>query len=206
MSLKTRYFINISYRGTHYHGWQIQPNENSVQETIEKALSVLLRDEITVVGCGRTDSGVHASQFFLHFDIKQAIDKELNNVVYIRTFIEMIDSFFDSNEISEIWFTFPDPQLKKNRIEKRLTSPVFIDLYRKFLKADALVHLKTDNEVMYEYTLDIAQQNNFKIITSTKDLYAEHDDETLSIKTYYELKYLKEGLKICYLQFRYNGK
>jgi len=59
-----------------YHGWQIQPNENSVQETIEKALSVLLRDKITVVGCGRTDTGVHASQFFLHFDINQAIDKE----------------------------------------------------------------------------------------------------------------------------------
>ena len=71
-----RYFIELSYHGKMYHGWQIQPNENSVQETIEKALSVLLRDEITVVGCGRTDSGVHASQFFLHFDIKQAIDKE----------------------------------------------------------------------------------------------------------------------------------
>ena len=59
-----------------YHGWQIQPNENSVQETIETALSILLRDEITVVGCGRTDTGVHASQFFLHFDINKAIDKE----------------------------------------------------------------------------------------------------------------------------------
>ncbi len=71
-----RYFIELSYHGKMYHGWQIQPNENSVQETIEKALSVLLRDKITVVGCGRTDTGVHASQFFLHFDINQAIDKE----------------------------------------------------------------------------------------------------------------------------------
>ncbi len=71
-----RYFIELSYHGKMYHGWQIQPNENSVQETLEKALSVLLRDEITVVGCGRTDAGVHASQFFLHFEIKLAIDKE----------------------------------------------------------------------------------------------------------------------------------
>ena len=71
-----RYFIELSYHGKMYHGWQIQPNENSVQETIEKALSILLRDEITVVGCGRTDTGVHASQFFLHFDINKAIDKE----------------------------------------------------------------------------------------------------------------------------------
>lgn len=71
-----RYFIELSYHGKMYHGWQIQPNENSVQETIEKALSVLLRDDITVVGCGRTDTGVHASQFFLHFDINEAVDKE----------------------------------------------------------------------------------------------------------------------------------
>jgi len=71
-----RYFIELSYHGKLYHGWQIQPNENSVQETIEKALSVLLRDEISIVGCGRTDTGVHASQFFLHFEINQSIDKE----------------------------------------------------------------------------------------------------------------------------------
>jgi len=71
-----RYFIELSYHGKMYHGWQIQPNENSVQETIEKALSVILRGETNVVGCGRTDAGVHASQFFLHFDSSQLIDKE----------------------------------------------------------------------------------------------------------------------------------
>lgn len=71
-----RYFIELSYHGKNYHGWQIQPNEISVQETIEQALSILLKQPITVVGCGRTDAGVHASQFFLHFDIENPVDKE----------------------------------------------------------------------------------------------------------------------------------
>ena len=71
-----RYFIELSYHGKNYHGWQIQPNEISVQETIEKALSTLLKQPISVIGCGRTDSGVHARQFFLHVDIEGDIDKE----------------------------------------------------------------------------------------------------------------------------------
>ncbi len=71
-----RYFIELSYNGKNYHGWQIQPNEISIQETIEKALSLLLKVRVAVIGCGRTDTGVHASQFFLHFDYKMAIDKE----------------------------------------------------------------------------------------------------------------------------------
>lgn len=71
-----RYFIELSYKGRNYHGWQIQPNDNSVQQTIEKALSVLLGRDIAVVGCGRTDAGVHARQFYLHFDSDRELDKE----------------------------------------------------------------------------------------------------------------------------------
>ena len=71
-----RYFIELAYNGQAYHGWQIQPGDSSVQETIEKALGTLLREEVSVVGCGRTDAGVHASQFFFHFDSSQEIDKE----------------------------------------------------------------------------------------------------------------------------------
>ena len=71
-----RYFIELSYNGKNYHGWQIQPNEISIQEIIEKALSLLLKEKVSVVGCGRTDTGVHASQFFLHFDSHAQIDKE----------------------------------------------------------------------------------------------------------------------------------
>lgn len=71
-----RYFVELSYNGKNYHGWQIQPNEVSVQETVEKAFSLLLKTNISVVGCGRTDTGVHAIQYFLHFNYKEEIDKE----------------------------------------------------------------------------------------------------------------------------------
>lgn len=69
-----RYFIELAYKGTNYHGWQYQPNASSVQETLNKALSTLLRKEIDVVGAGRTDAGVHAKQIFAHFDLEETID------------------------------------------------------------------------------------------------------------------------------------
>lgn len=95
-----RYFIELSYHGKNYHGWQIQSNENSVQETIEKALSTLLKVDISVVGCGRTDAGVHAKQFFLHFESEKELDKEklkyrlnsfLPNDIGIFQIIKVID-------------------------------------------------------------------------------------------------------------------
>ena len=70
-----RFFLEIAYSGTNYHGWQIQPNAITVQEVVNKAISTLLQEEINVVGCGRTDTGVHASQYFLHFDSQQNIDE-----------------------------------------------------------------------------------------------------------------------------------
>ena len=72
-----RYFIELSYNGRAYHGWQIQPNAITVQEVIEKALSKLLRQDITIVGAGRTDAGVHATQMFAHFDVNHSIDDQL---------------------------------------------------------------------------------------------------------------------------------
>ncbi|HKX87528.1 MAG TPA: tRNA pseudouridine(38-40) synthase TruA [Flavobacterium sp.] len=71
-----RYFIEFAYNGTHYHGWQYQPNAISVQETLNKVFSTLLQEEIDIVGAGRTDSGVHASQMYGHFDSEKVIDKE----------------------------------------------------------------------------------------------------------------------------------
>lgn len=73
-----RYFAELSYNGTHYNGWQIQPNAPSVQQTIEKAFSTILRTPISITGCGRTDTGVHASQYFIHFDFDQEFPKSLN--------------------------------------------------------------------------------------------------------------------------------
>ncbi|RZK42790.1 MAG: tRNA pseudouridine(38-40) synthase TruA [Pedobacter sp.] len=78
---KKRYFIEISYNGTSFHGWQIQPNASTVQECLDKALSVYFRQEVVTLGCGRTDAGVHASQFFAHFDLENVDDRAINRVL-----------------------------------------------------------------------------------------------------------------------------
>lgn len=86
--MKERYFIQLSYKGTHYHGWQIQPNAITVQEILAKAFSTILREEIEITGAGRTDSGVHASFFVAHFESKQeALDKDLKLVFKLNHFL-----------------------------------------------------------------------------------------------------------------------
>jgi len=103
--------------------------------------------------------------------------------------------------VDEIWLTFPDPQLGKKR--KRLTAPKFLNDYRMFLKNNGVIHLKTDNKVLYKYTLDTVQYNQLEIIRNTDDLYAESsDDPVLSIQTYYEKQFIEKGLSIHYISFR----
>jgi tRNA (guanine-N7-)-methyltransferase len=112
----------------------------------------------------------------------------------------MINSFFDRNEVDEIWVTFPDPQLKKKR--KRLTSSRFLMRYSRFLRNNGLVHLKTDNVVLYQYTLKLAQINNFHILHQTSDLYHSQISGTpVEIQTFYERQFLEQGMKINYLCF-----
>ncbi len=82
-----RYFLQLSYKGTNYHGWQIQPNAISVQEVMEDALSKILREKIAVVGAGRTDTGVHASFFILHFDVAKSIPENLDVVYKLNSFL-----------------------------------------------------------------------------------------------------------------------
>ncbi len=103
----------------------------------------------------------------------------------------------------EIWITFPDPHPGKRNSNKRLTCPWFLNRYRNILKDNGIIHLKTDNTELFNYTKSLAEKNNLSIIAATSDLYSEiHDDDILSIRTHYENLYLKEGLKINYLAFR----
>jgi tRNA (guanine-N7-)-methyltransferase len=166
------------------------------------------------LGCGKGEYTVGLAEMnpevnFIGLDIKgarmwkgarYAIDKGLKNVAFLRTHIEMADKFFGADEISEIWLTFPDPQMKKTR--KRLTSVRFIELYKKFLKEDGIIHLKTDSNFQYKYTLAMVENNKLKIVQNTPDVY-ENDDlsEVLKIKTYYEKQWLGRGIKIKYLSF-----
>ncbi len=167
------------------------------------------------LGCGKGEYAVGlAEQFpnknFIGIDIKGArmwtgatdsLEKGLSNVAFIRTGINAIEHFFAQGEVSEIWITFADPQMKK--LNKRLTSTYFLSLYRKILVTNGMIHLKSDSNFLYTYTSAVASCNNFPIEVQTEDLYNEiSDDPILGIKTYYERQWLARGIAIRYLRFR----
>ena len=133
---------------------------------------------------------------------KTALDDKLGNVAFLRTRIDYIDKAFGPDEVEEIWITFPDPQ--KEKAKKRLTHPMFLARYRKFLKPGAVIHLKTDNELLFEYTLGVISKENHVLLDSTNDLYEnkQGSEEAGETQTFYEKIYLKAGKKIKYLKFR----
>ena len=134
---------------------------------------------------------------------KTAIENNIGNAGFLRIHINQINRFFGANEVSGIWITFPDPQPQKARAGKRLTSPEFIARYRELVKPDAVIHLKTDNTGFFEYTLDVVEHEKHLLLNHTFDLYASAiDTEAKKIQTFYESRFLEEGKKICYLQFR----
>lgn len=134
---------------------------------------------------------------------KTATEKHLKHVAFIRTKINWITHFFDSSEIDEIWLTFPDPQPQKSREKKRLTSPPFLDLYRQILNNRGTIHLKTDNQHLYQYTLEIINQQRHELLFAAADIYnSDLDNEATAIQTFYEKKFLEQGNPITYLKFR----
>ncbi|MBP6066334.1 MAG: tRNA (guanosine(46)-N7)-methyltransferase TrmB [Bacteroides sp.] len=166
------------------------------------------------LGCGRGEYTVGLGRMFpdknfIGVDIKgsrmwtgatEALEAGMTNVAFLRTNIEIIDRFFDQGEVSEIWLTFSDPQMKK--VTKRLTSTYFMARYRHFLKPDGIVHLKTDSNFMFTYTRYMIETNMFPVEFITEDLY--HSglvDDILGIKTYYEQQWLDRGLSIKYIKF-----
>jgi len=174
---------------------------------------------ILELGCGKGEYTIglaqkHPDINFIGIDIKgarmwkgakQSQEMRMKNVSFLRTRIEFIKSLFSLNEVDEIWVTFPDPQLKKRRAKKRLTSSTFLNKYKEFLKSNGIVHLKTDNDLLYQYTLDILAKNNLTIIENTNNLYKNSKaNDILSIKTFYENQYLEQGKNINYIKFQIN--
>lgn len=151
---------------------------------------------------------------FIGIDIKgdriwkgatRAQNGELGNVRFLRCFIDHLEDFFSNGEISELWITFPDPYLKKSNAKKRLTSPKFLDIYRKVAARDAVVHLKTDSNPLFRFTNDVLSDQKLRVINRIDDVYATSDiKDELRIKTYYERKHLKRGRTIQYVQFCLN--
>lgn len=169
------------------------------------------------LGCGKGEYTLglarkYNSKNFIGVDIKGARiwrgaktmnEEDIRNAAFLRTRIELIRSFFVRNEVSEIWLTFPDPQEKKRRKKKRLTGPRFLNEYRHFVKDDGIIHLKTDNDILYDYTLKLVNYNQLEVLFSTSNLYeSDFNDDILEIKTFYEKQYLAEGKSITYLKFR----
>ena len=168
------------------------------------------------LGCGRGEYTVALGEMFpgrnfIGVDIKgarmwrgakTATERGMSNVGFLRTRIEFIDSFFAPGEVDEIWITFPDPQLRKNRVKKRLTAPGFLALYARFLRPGGRVNLKTDSRHLHDYTLAVAAENSLEVDEACVDIYgAGRADAILSIRTAYEARFLDEGCAITYLRF-----
>ncbi len=135
---------------------------------------------------------------------KTALEDGVNNVGFLRIQIETILDYFGDGEVDEIWITFPDPQPQISREKKRLTSPRFLNKYKQFLKPGGCVNLKTDNDGLHAYTAEKITELDLKLHIKTEDLYhSEFADEVLSIKTYYEKKYLQDNKNINYLKFSF---
>ena len=135
---------------------------------------------------------------------KTALEDGVSNVGFLRIQIETLLDYFADGEIDEIWITFPDPQPQLSREKKRLTSPRFLEKYRQVLKPCGFVNLKTDNDGLYAYTAEKIAERDLNLHIKTEDLYhSEYADEVLSIKTYYEKKYLQVNKNINYLKFSF---
>jgi len=136
---------------------------------------------------------------------KTALEDGVNNVGFLRIQIETILDYFAPGEVDEIWITFPDPQPQVSREKKRLTSPRFLEKYKAILKPCGFVNLKTDNDGLHAYTTEKIAESVLNLHIKTENLYhSEYADEVLSIKTYYEKKYLKESKNINYLKFSFD--
>lgn len=135
---------------------------------------------------------------------KTAIEENILNVAFLRIQIENILDYFAKDEVSEIWITFPDPQPQVSREKKRLTHPRFLTYYRAILEAGGAVNLKTDNDDLHAYTAKVISDLVLNLHIKTEDLYhSEFASEVLSIKTYYEKKYLANDKNINYLKFSF---
>lgn len=172
---------------------------------------------ILELGCGRGEYTVGLAQHnphrnYIGVDIKgsrmwtgatQAHQSGMTNVAFLRTNIEFVWQFFAPNEVSEIWLTFSDPQMKK--ATKRLTSTYFLNRYRRFLTDQGIIHLKTDSNFLFTYTQEMLRANHITPEVSTRDLYSDTTadiDEARSLQTYYESMWRSRGIDIKYLRFR----
>jgi tRNA (guanine-N7-)-methyltransferase len=174
---------------------------------------------VVEIGCGRGEYTVGLAQKypnknFIGVDVKgsrmnqglhKARELNLENVAFIRAKAENLELLFGENEIDEIWITFPEPQLKYRRRNRRFTSEKFIERYKRYTKNDAVFHLKTDSKLMYDFTLESLTEANHHILFHHDDIYAvDGFDDAKAVKTLYETIFSEKGFSIKYVCFRIN--
>lgn len=176
---------------------------------------------VVELGCGKGEYTValakaHPALNFIGIDIKgarfwrgakTATEENLPNVAFVRTQIELVEHVFGADEVSEIWLTFPDPQLKYKRTKHRLTNPEFLSKYKHILQASGVVHLKTDSSFLHGYTLGVLQGMGIHPIMAHHDVYkyVHAPKEVVGIQTFYESMYLAQDIPITYLKFSFDG-
>src|SRR5690606_32229553 len=174
---------------------------------------------VVELACGRGEFTVglarqYPHQNFVGVDIKgsriwkgsvTALAENLHNVAFLRSQIEVLDEFFDNEEITELWITFPDPRPREGDEKRRLTSPRFLDMYKPLIKKGGIIHLKTDNTGLFDYTLEVLEEReDVFILGSTHDFYSSlFRDEHFGIQTRYEKMFSELGEKIKYLKFQF---
>ncbi|AUP79920.1 tRNA (guanosine(46)-N7)-methyltransferase TrmB [Flavivirga eckloniae] len=170
------------------------------------------------LGCGKGEYSValakkYPNKNFVGIDIKgarfwrgakTAIEEDIPNVAFLRTQIELIDHAFAENEVDEIWITFPDPQIKYKRTKHRMTNEAFLKRYKKILKTDGVVNLKTDSEFMHGYTLGLLHGAGHEVLYANHNVYKQEGspEEVTSIQTFYESQYLEQNKPITYIRFK----
>ncbi|MBQ6291440.1 MAG: tRNA (guanosine(46)-N7)-methyltransferase TrmB [Bacteroidales bacterium] len=184
------------------------------------------RPIVLELGCGKGEYTIDLAQRnpafnYIGVDIKgarlwkgakYATQHGMGNVAFLRTRIEFITAYFAPGEVSEIWLTFSDPQFRSEN--SRLTSPLFLERYRSFMKPGGIIHLKTDSMFLHQYSRAVAERNGLRILGCTEDLYgtpqsdrhlpglpAETVEALYDVQTFYEKMFLEQGYKITYLSF-----
>ena len=173
---------------------------------------------IVELGCGKGEYTValakkNPNKNYIGIDIKgarfwrgakTALEENLDNVAFVRTQIELVDFIFGKNEVSEIWITFPDPQIKYQRTKHRMTNTHFLKKYKTILKEDGIINLKTDSEFMHGYTLGLLHGEGHEVLYANHNVYKNGGapEEVTEVQTFYENQYLSVGKPITYIQFR----
>lgn len=170
------------------------------------------------LGCGKGEYSVglakrYPNKNFIGVDIKgarfwrgakTAIEENIENVAFLRTQIELIEHCFAQGEVSEIWITFPDPQIKYKRTKHRLTNTEFLNRYKNILATDGYIHLKTDSEFMHGYTLGLLHGLGYNVLYANHNIYNSDGvpSEVTEIQTFYEKFYLEQNKPITYIKFQ----